>query len=591
MSVRLKALVLLAAALAFGFTAVFLVSRQAPEPSYARLEQRFVSTNVERAVGAVAAQLDSLSSTNHDWSAWDDTYDFVQSGTDAFIESNLSNDSLANIGVHLMVFLNEEDDIVYAKAMDSSFENQIDIPHGLEAHLSPGSLLLSHESPDSVVCGVLALRDGLMLVSARPAVSSSETSPVKGTMLMGIYLDEALVQALASTTRLSLSIEPTAVSTPAREPVVAEPNLLLSGDIGVMPVTEDTVEGHTQLLDVYGKAVAELTVSQARSIRAEGEHTLRYLFGLMLILGTVLGLLLLVVIDRVVLRRIARLAMEIQACGEAQDFAGRVSEAGNDEIGDLARAINDAFEALAQTHAKLLSSHDDLEQTTADLKRAEQELRTTANQLRRLTRHLQSVREEERALVASEMHDRIGQSLTTLRMDLATLTKTCARGAAPSASMLEEMTHVVDDLVETVKRMSVGLYPSILGDLGLNEAMEWQLSEFGKQKGIHTMLSVRGDPSTVDSSRALVLFRILQESLAEMAGHSAATEVNVTLNVESRYVLLSIVDNGKPLSANDTQSARAIALGLIKDRAEVLGGGVTFTSDESGTAIVTQLPL
>jgi len=63
------------------------------------------------------------------------------------------------------------------------------------------------------------------------------------------------------------------------------------------------------------------------------------------------------------------------------------------------------------------------------------------------------------------------------------------------------------------------------------------------------------------------------------------------LNVESRYVLLSIVDNGKPLPANDTQSGRAIALGLIKDRAEALGGGVTFTSDESGTAIVTQLPL
>jgi len=589
-SVRLRVLLMLATALALGSVALILISGQALEPSYARLEQRFVSTNVERAVGALQTRLDSLTSTNDDWSAWDDTYEFVQNGESDYIESNLSNDSLAAIRVHLMVFLNSEDRVVYARAVDSSFEDEVEIPDGLEAHLRPGSYLLSHDRPGSAVVGLLGLPEGTMLVSARPVLPSSEEGPIRGTMLMGVYLDEALVEEFASTTRLSLSVTPAAVSVPAPVSTPGETHPL-SSEIEVTPVTQDTVEGHTQLLDVYGQPVADLAISQARSIHAEGQHTLRYLFGLILILGTGLGLLLVILIDRMLLRRVTRLAGEVQACGEAKDFAGRVSEAGNDEIGDLARAINDAFEALAQTHAKLRSSHNDLEQTTADLKRTEQELRTTANQLRRLTRHLQSVREEERALVASEMHDRIGQSLTTLRMDLATLSKTSARGAAPSISMLEEMTHVVDALLETVKRMSVGLYPSVLGDLGLNEAMEWQLSEFGKQKGIHTMLSVRGDPSTVDSSRALVLFRILQESLAEMAGHSAATEVTVTLNVESRYVLLSIVDNGKPLSPNDTQSGRAIALGLIKDRAEVLGGGVTFTSDESGTAIVTQLPL
>jgi sensor domain CHASE-containing protein len=588
--VRLKALLLLAIALAVGFVAILLVSHQVLEPSYARLEQRFVATNVERAVEAVQTRLDYLTSTNYDWSAWDDTYEFVQTGASDYIESNLTNDSLAAIRVHVVVFLDDAGGIVYAKAVDTGYENQVEIPEGLEAHLASGSLLLAHDGPGSVVAGVLGLPEGTLLVSARPVLPSSEEGPIEGTLLMGVHLDEVLMEELASSTRLSLSLTPTGLSVPSNESALEEPGTL-STDILVTPVTQDAIEGRTQLLDVYGQPVATLVVPQPRSINAEGQHTLRYLSGLLAILGVGFGLLLVVLVDRMVLRRIARLAREIHACGEAQDFTGRVSEAGNDEIGDLSRAINDAFEALAQTHAKLRNSHSDLEQTTADLKRTEQELRTTANQLRRLTRHLQSVREEERALVASEMHDRIGQALTTLRMDLATLTKTSARGATPPGSMLDEMARVVDSLVDTVKRMSVGLYPSILGDLGLNEAMEWQLAEFGKMKGVHTTLSVRGDPAAVDSGRALVLFRILQESLAEMAGHSAATEVNVTLNVESRYVLLSIVDNGRPLSESDTQSGRAIALGLIKDRAEVLGGGVTFTSDESGTAIVTQLPL
>lgn len=591
MSVRLKTALLLAIALAVAFVSLYLASRQALTPSYARLEERFVRTDVERVIGALEARLSALDATCNDWAAWDDTYEFVQTGSSDYIESNLSDESLANIGVHVMAFVNKQGEVMLAKAMDTSFEHQVDAPDDLASLLVPGSLLLAHDSAQDVVQGVLGLAQGPILVSSRPVVTSAEEGPIQGTLLIGLYVDDAFVEALAATTRLSLALTPTASSQLAPAPVPAGEEPGLATGVEVVPVTDNVVEGRTSLLDIYGQPVAELIVTQDRSIHAEGQNTISYLFRLIAILAIVICLVSVLFFDRMVLRRIARLASEVQACGEAQDFSGRVSSTGNDEIGTLARSINDTLNALAQTHAKLQSSHSDLEQTTMDLKHTEQELRNTANQLRRLTRHLQSVREEERALVASEMHDRIGQALTTLRMDLATLTKTSARGAIPTDSMIEEMSKVVDSLMETVKRMSVGLYPSILGDLGLGEAMEWQLAEFGRQKGIHTSLSVRGDASTVDSSRSLVLFRILQEALAEMAGHSAATDVAVTLTIESLYALLSIVDNGKPLSVDDPQSGRAIALGLIKERAEVLGGGVTITSDESGTAVVTQLPL
>jgi len=588
--VRLKAVLLAAVALAIGLVSLYLLSRLVLAPSYSALEERFVRINVEQGIGALETRLNSLSTTNNDWSAWDDTYEFVETRSDTYIATNLLDSTFTTIGLHLMVFIDADGTVVYAKAMDATIEHEVDLPKDLSSHLSPGSLLLTHDNVSSSVVGVLGLAQGPMLVSSRPIVTSSDEGPIRGTLLMGSRIDEDFVEEMAATTRLPLSLTSTAESQPMPVPVDEEPGALAT-DIEVAPMTGNIVEGRTKLLDIYGQPVAELTIAQDRSIYAEGQHTLGYFLGVVMIGGVLLVLLVLLLLDRTVLRRIARLASEVQACGEAQDFSGRVSSTGNDEIGTLARSINDTLDALAQTHSKLRSSHSDLEQTTMDLKRTEQELRTTANQLRRLTRHLQSVREEERALVASEMHDRIGQALTTLRMDLATLAKTSARGAIPTGSMLEEMSKVVDSLMETVKRMSVGLYPSILGDLGLGEAMEWQLAEFGRQKGLHTSFSVRGDATTVDSSRALVLFRILQESLAEMAGHSAATDVTVTLTIESVYALLSIVDNGKPLSGDDPQSGRAIALGLIKERAEVLGGGVTITSDESGTAIVTQLPL
>ncbi len=588
MSIRMKTLVLFAVGLTSAIVVLFLVSSAALEPSYARLEERSVRTNVERALAAIEVQLDVLSTTNHDWSAWDDTCEFVQTRSRRYIESNLTDDSLANIGVDMMVFTDEGGDLVCAKRAGAELLYEDGVPAGLEAHLAPGSLLLTHTGPGSVHRGVLSLPSGPMFISARPIVPSSEEAPVMGTLLMGVYVDDAVIDEIAATTRLSLQIVTTTTSEVVSE--VKEP-APPQADIQVIPVNADTVEGRAAMQDVYGKPVAVLTVTLDRSIHAEGQHTRQLTFAIIALLGGGFALLLVAVLDRTVLRRVARLAREVQACGEGGDFSTRVAAAGDDEIGDLARAINNTLDALWQTHAKLVTSHGNLEQTTADLRRTDQELRRTANQLRRLTRHLQSVREEERALVASEMHDHIGQALTTLRMDLSTLTKAAAREGVPATRTLDEMARTVDSLMETVKRLSVGLYPNILGDLGLNEAMEWQLTEFGKQKGIHTSLSVRGDTSVLDSSRALVLFRILQESLAEMAGHSTATEVLVTLTVESRYVLLAISDNGKPISNDDPQSGRAIALGLIKDRAEVLGGGVTLTSDESGTAIVTQLPL
>jgi len=590
-SVRLKTAILVVALLVVSLVSLYLLSRLVLTPSYARLEERFVQTSVEQGLGALDARLNALQSTNHDWSAWDDTYEFVQSGSSTYIESNLTYTSLANIGVHMMVFVSEQGDVVYAKAMDVGFVQQIDLPDDLRPHLAPGSLLLAHDNVDDVVYGVLGLAQGPMLISSRPVVTSAEEGPIQGTLLMGVYIDDIFVAEMEETTRHSLSLDPSAVSQPMQSGGNDGPGVAAS-DIEVTPMGGNTIEGSTTLFDIYGQPVAQLTVTQDRSLYAEGQRTLRYFLVVIAGGGIALALLFVALLDRTMLRRLSRLASQVQVYGQMGTFAGHVSVAGDDEIANLAGVINDTFSALSQSHANLADAHQNLEQTAGELKRTDQELRVTANQLRRLTRHLQTIREDERVLVANEIHDHVGQGLTALKMDLAALEKSSARGEVPTPAFLQRMTELLNSLLETVRRLSSGLHPSMLEDLGLAEAIEWHLEEFGRGRAIKTTLKIQGPVGSVEASRALALFRILQEALLVSSEDATVTEVTVSLTIENRYALLAIQDNGVAVVEGDALTRREMGLSIIRERTEVFGGGVTIAgSQESGTTVVAQVPL
>lgn len=590
MSVRLKTIVFVVASLSIGLLCIYLLSWLVLTPSYTDLESRSVHTNVERGIGALAERLDTLDATNHDWAAWDDTYEFVQTASPVYVESNLADSTFAYMGIHVMTFVNAEGVVVYAKAMDSAFEREVDMPEDLLPHISSGSLFLIHNDVESAFNGILGLARGPMLVSARPIVTSAEEGPIQGTLIVGTYIDEPLVTDLASTTRLALAVDPTGVSNPLQAAANGTPGTL-AGDIVVTPLDSTTVEGNTFLSDVYGQPVAQLTVTQDRSIYAEGQNALRYFLGVIAIGAIVLALLFVALLDRTMLRRISRLASQVRDYGQTEDFAGRVSVTGDDEIANLAGVINETFSALCQSHAQLAATHHDLEQTTAELKGTEQELRTTANQLRRLTRHLQTMREDERSLVANEIHDQVGQGLAALKMDLSTLVRATARGEAPTPAFLQRMTELLDTLLDTVRRLSSGLRPSMIEDLGLAEAIEWHLGDFGKGRAVRTTLRTQGPVGNVETSRALCIFRILQEALLVSADDSSVTEVTVTLTIENRYVLVAVQDNGRAVFDREALSRRELGLSLIRERANVFGGGVTITSTpETGTIVVAQVP-
>lgn len=218
-------------------------------------------------------------------------------------------------------------------------------------------------------------------------------------------------------------------------------------------------------------------------------------------------------------------------------------------------------------------------------------------QLRELSAHIQTVREEEKASIAREIHDNLGGTLTALKMDVYWLAdELSANGeAAPLLERIEVMSRLLDDAVGVMRRVITELRPTILDDLGLQAALEWQAGQFQKRTGIQCRVSSLcegGCKDDLDRMQTIALFRILQESLTNVARHSGASQVEIELRCEKEEIVLAIADNGRGLPEVHTIAPTSYGMLGMRERAEQLGGRIFYYSPPGGGFSVTvTLPL
>ena len=224
------------------------------------------------------------------------------------------------------------------------------------------------------------------------------------------------------------------------------------------------------------------------------------------------------------------------------------------------------------------------------VKRVEQELRASSEQSRNLAASLLSVREEERTRIAREIHDDLGQSLTAVKIDVAWLAKRLPQPDVPMLERIRSILELADSIIQSVRRISTELRPGIL-DLGLAAALEWQLQEFQARTGIQCKLRLlTQEVFAPDISTAL--FRILQETLTNIARHAGATQVEVVLQKQWDRLALRIRDNGRGFDPASPSRSGSLGLLGMRERAAMLGGGVMIASAPGkGTTVTAWMPL
>ena len=227
----------------------------------------------------------------------------------------------------------------------------------------------------------------------------------------------------------------------------------------------------------------------------------------------------------------------------------------------------------------------------AESRRAERELVATNRQLQDLSASLQNVREEERARIARELHDELGQMLTGMRMEVSWLGGRLPAELPQLAGKVNSIKSLIDQTIVSVRRISSELRPLVLDDLGFAAAAGWYVDQFSARTGLPVTLMLPEKDWQHDGALATALFRILQESLTNVARHAKATQVEVKLELRGENWLLSIRDNGKGFAQN-AASSNGIGLIGMRERAHILGGSFSIVSAPGeGTTIEAVIPL
>lgn len=246
-------------------------------------------------------------------------------------------------------------------------------------------------------------------------------------------------------------------------------------------------------------------------------------------------------------------------------------------------------------------------QDVTKIKRTERKLRAYSEQLKNLTEKKERIRENERIRIARKLHDELGQMLTVLKLDLYMLQqkinpeshqqKTRNNGDSEnrSDSLISELKSAierVDTITTSVQRISTELRPPILDDLGLNEAIEWQLNEFQNHTGIQTTFqSHTGSISDLSSEESTAIFRILQESLTNIIRHADASHVEVELSEMEEYIQLKVRDDGIGIQWDKVNQTKSLGILGMRERSEFLGGDVAFVGgEEKGTTVILTIP-
>lgn len=252
--------------------------------------------------------------------------------------------------------------------------------------------------------------------------------------------------------------------------------------------------------------------------------------------------------------------------------------------------VRRSFMNRAAAEQALQSANENLESTV--------EQRT--EQLSVLSRHLISISEEEKVRLSRELHDEMGANLTSISMDIAAVMQQLQRTQPPmmeAAQQLKRARATLVDTVEMKRRIIENLRPSLLDNLGLCAAIESYCEEFSRMSNVPCDTDIAGHIDAIaksrDSSLAIALFRIVQESLTNIRKYAKASHVSVTLQCAEEVLTLRVIDDGVGIASNTIVKPMSHGLLGMRERALLLGGTLTIRRgrNEQGTCIEVHIPL
>lgn len=229
----------------------------------------------------------------------------------------------------------------------------------------------------------------------------------------------------------------------------------------------------------------------------------------------------------------------------------------------------------------------------------EQQLAQTNAEIRALSTRLETIREEERTRISREIHDNLGQALTGLKLEFSWLDKNLTRATdenlrRKAIPKLKEISHLLEETIQTVRHIATELRPGVLDTLGLSAAIDWQAREFARRSGIQCEIQLCNEPQGLPAERATALFRIFQEILTNIARHSHARQFKVKMAENNGDLVLTVRDNGVGITEEQLRNPKSLGLIGMRERVLIFGGTLVIEGHcegrMAGTIVNVKMP-
>jgi signal transduction histidine kinase/CheY-like chemotaxis protein/HPt (histidine-containing phosphotransfer) domain-containing protein len=310
--------------------------------AFERIELEHAEKDLRRCAEALDAELARMANYNYSWSAWDDSYKFVQDRNQAYVQSNLLDSAFEPTNIHLYYFYDRAGKLIWSKAYNADY-SKLTRPGFLPEQLDPRNALSALTKPNDELSGLVESDGMIWLISAQPIVTSEQLGPAAGVLVMGRILDLKAIGALSKQTRIDFSItQITGPDDPDRNLTELEINLH----------DQSNLVGHQPIPGLFGQRFL-INANIPRDITAQGRDVLANSLGRLGLLGLILAVALLMFFESAVVRRLEALRGYFSRVSATGALGERIAIGGRDEIGALAAEINRMFDELELRSAQL----------------------------------------------------------------------------------------------------------------------------------------------------------------------------------------------------------------------------------------------